>query len=112
MSLHADYIKELRGDGIIESENGFLTYKLITFDSKPAIYAMDGYVTPSKRKSGLIKQMLDEVILIGIQNGCHTVVSTVAPSSNWSTANLKIHLSLGMVLHSASADAIIFKKEI
>jgi hypothetical protein len=56
--------------------------------------------------------MADEVVCLGLVNGCHLLVGTVVPSAKNSTPSLKVLLAYEMSVHSASNDLIVFKKEI
>jgi len=112
MSHYGDYIKEHHGDGIVEREHGFATYRYMQLDGKPAIYIVDIYVAPERRITNLASEMADEVVCLGLVNGCHLLVGTVVPSAKNSTSSLKVLLAYGMSLHNSSNDLIVMKKEI
>lgn len=112
MSLYGDYIRERLNDGIIENANGFATYRFIDSNGVPAVYIVDIYVVPDARKSKLASEMADEIVKIGLHNGCRQLIGTVCPSAKGATDSLKVLLAYGMSLFSADKDVIIFKKEI
>lgn len=112
MSLYGDYIKEHRNDLIVESENGFATYRFVPLGDVPSIYLVDLYVRPELRKSGLASEMADKVCSIGREYYCKYLLGSVVPSAKAATDSLKVLLAYGMTLHSASPELIVFKKEI
>lgn len=109
MSMYADYLMEKAGDGIIETEQGFASYRLMP-DAK--IWLMDIYVKPEYRRTRAAISMGDQVMEIGKLKGCTEMIGTSIPSLPRSTPGLKLMLAFGMELKSAMADLIILKKEI
>lgn len=109
MSLYKDYIKEREDKEIIESDEGFATYKIF---NNGECYLQDIYVIPEQRKSGLATQMADQVVEIAKENGCHTLVGSVCVDANHSTRNLKVFLSYGMQIHKVVGNMIFLSKYI
>lgn len=112
MSMWGDYIKEHRDDGIVESENGFATYRFVPIDAEPAVYLVDIYVRPELRKSDIASDMANQICEIGKEKGCRFLIGSVAPQAKKATESLKVLLAYGMRLHSASNELIVFVKEI
>lgn len=112
MSMYGDYIKEHRGDGIVENSNGFATYRFLEWQDKMCVYIVDIFVVPSQRKSNVASNLADEITEIGKKNHCSLLLGTVVPSANNSTESLKVLLGYGMKLKEASIDLITFIKEI
>jgi len=112
MSMYGDYISEHRGDGIVESESGFASYRFVSLDGTPAIYLVDIYVRKELRKTSVASDMADKVCAIGREKGCRYLMGSVAPGANKATDSLKVLLAYGMTLHSASEALIVFKKEL
>jgi hypothetical protein len=110
--LYGDYIAEHRGDGIVESESGFATYRFVQLDEGPAIYLVDIYVRPELRKSLIASDMADKVCDIGREKNCKYLMGSVAPKATKATDSLKVLLAYGMTLHSASEALVVFKKEL
>lgn len=109
MSHYADYILERTNDKIIETDFGWATYRYI----KQAVYIIDIYVVPQKRKNGIAAYMADLIAEEAKKEfGCTEMLGTVVPSTKHSTTSLKVLLAYGMELHSATADLIVFRKEI
>lgn len=109
MSLYADYIKEHRNDGCIESDKGFCTYRFL---NEKQVYIVDIYVVPSQRKSREASLMADLVVKTAKDKGCTQLLGTVVPTAKNSTESLKVLLGYGMELDSSSNDMIIMKKDI
>lgn len=112
MSMYADYIKELKGDGIVEKEEGFATYRFITENGVPSIYIIDIFTHPDFRRTGFACDVADEIVEIGKKNGCKRLIGTVVPSNKGSTESLKLLLNYDMKLYSSGNDFIVFHKEI
>lgn len=110
MSLYGDYIKEHHGDGIIETQDGFATYRFLN-DGK-TIYIVDIYVTPVMRVTGLASTLANEIAKVGKEKGATEMLGTVVPSARQSTESLKVLLAYGMKLKSAAADLIVFRKDL
>ncbi len=112
MSLYGNYIKERLNHEIVETENGFATFKHVDSNGTPAVYIMDIYVKQEFRKSREAAGMADAVVKIARERGCKLLIGTVVPSANNSTISLKVLIGYGMSLLSASNDLIVMKKEI
>jgi ribosomal protein S18 acetylase RimI-like enzyme len=109
MSLFADYIAEREDKSIIESDDGFATYKI--FDNGEC-YLQDIYVVPSQRKSGLATIMTDRVVEIAKEHGCKTLIGSVCVDDQNCTRNMKVFLAYGMQIHKIIGTVIFLKKDI
>ncbi len=109
MSLYADYLKERTEDQILETENGFVTYR---FTDEKTCYIIDIYVVPEFRKQGAASDLSDKVVEIARARGCTALLGSVVPSAKGSTTSLKVLLGYGMTLGSSANDFIIFKRDI
>lgn len=110
MSLYADYLKERTDDKIIETENGFCTYRYIN-DGK-SVYIIDIYTIPELRQTNYASSLANEVVMEAKANGCTELLGTVVPSTKNSTVSLKVLMGYGMTLYSANQNLIVFRKEI
>lgn len=108
-SLYAQYIKEREEKDIIESDEGFATYKI--FDNGEC-YLQDIYVIPAMRKSGLATEMADKVVAIAKEKGCHTLIGSVCLDTNNTTRNMKVFLAYGMQIHKVIGSLIFLTKKI
>lgn len=109
MSDYADYVRERLGDEIIENECGFATYRFI---EGGFCYIVDIYIKPEFRKTYNATTLADEITKIAKFKGCHTLLGSIVPTANSSTASLKVLLGYGMTLQSSQQNLIYFKKEI
>ncbi len=109
-SLYGKYIQEKIGDLILETEEGFATYRYI--NEKTQVYIIDIYVLPEFRKTKLASALADQIVALAKFEGAKELIGTVNPSVKGSTESLKVLLGYGMSLKSASNDLIIFGKEI
>lgn len=109
MSLYADYVQELMGNHVVESPDGFATYR---FTDEHTVYIMDIYIVPSARNRGLSKDVADQIVEIAKKRGCTRLLGSVIPSAKGSTESVKVLLAYGMVLDSSTTDFIVFRKDI
>jgi GNAT superfamily N-acetyltransferase len=110
MSHYADYIREHRGDGIIENEKGFATYRFL--NEGKSVYIVDIYIHPDFRHDGAASIIADSIVDVAKAKGCTELLGTVVPTAKNSTASLKVLLGYGMSLQSSGNDLIVFKKDI
>lgn len=110
MSLYAEYVRERTNDGVIEIEEGFITFRWL--HNTKQVYIVDIFVRPDKRNKGFASVLADKVAEMAKVIGYTEVLGTVVPSTNHSTESLRVLLSYGMTLLSASNDLIVFKKDI
>lgn len=109
MSLYADYLRERTNDEILESDQGFATYR---FTDDKTVYIVDIYVVPVDRDRGLASDIADSIVGIAKQRGCTRLLGSVVPSTKGSTTSLQVLLGYGMKLESSGQDFILFSKEI
>jgi len=109
MSMFADYLQERTEDRIIESGQGFVTYRFV---DKDTVYIMDIYVKPEFRKQRVASDFSDKVMEIAKKRGCKKMIGSIVPSNKGSTTSLRVLLAHGMRLDSSTNDLIIFSKEI
>lgn len=110
MSLYAEYLKEKTGDGIVETKDGFATFRYTDFKGEKAVYIIDLYVVPQSRKKNVASSLADEII--GLSLDCKHLLGSVIPSNKGSNESLKVLLAYGMSIDSCSMDFILFKKEL
>lgn len=110
MSLYAKYLTERTDDLIIEMEDGFATYRYMLDDK--AVYIIDIYTVPKKRKGGIATFLADAVVKEAKDRGCVTLLGSVVPSTKGSTDSIKVLIAYGMKLASAGNDCIFFRKDI
>lgn len=109
MSLFSEYLTERTNTQIIETPQGFCTYK---FMDDNTVYLEDLYVKPEFRRSHVASQLADQVCEIGKTKGCTHLIGSVVPSAKNSTASMKILLAYGMELERSMNDFIVFKRKL
>lgn len=109
MSMYARYLTERTQDHILETEQGFATYR---FTDEKTCYIVDIFVEKDFRKSGVASDIADQIVGIAKKRGCTSLLGTVVPSARGSTASLKVLLGYGMSLDSSGPDFIVFRKDI
>lgn len=109
-SLYSQYLRERTHDEIIETEEGFATYRFM--NEGKSVYIVDIYTIQASRQKGTASGIADKVVEIAKQRGCTELLGSVCPSAKNSTISLKVLLGYGMSLLSSSNDFIVFKKDI
>jgi hypothetical protein len=109
-SMYAKYLQERTDDSIIETEEGFASYRFV--NGGKSVYIVDIYVLPDYRKSHVASTIAGKVVSIAKEKGCTQLLGSVCPSAKGSTTSLKVLLGYGMTLLSASQDCIFFTKDI
>ncbi len=109
MSLYAKYIADRTDDCILETEQGFATYRFL--DPKTC-YIIDIFVLSDFRKSGIASAMADSITEIAKERGCQHLLGTVVPSAKNSADSMRVLLAYGMVPVRIEGNMIVFSKEI
>lgn len=108
MSMFAEYLKEKTDDMIVETPEGFATYRYVD----NSVYIIDLYVKPDFRRTYAASTIADNIVDEALKHGCNKLLGSVVPSNKGSTDSVKVLLAYGMSLDSSSNDFILFKKEI
>lgn len=106
--MYTDYIKEREGLEVLETESGFIAYKI----GGKECYIKDIYVLPEKRQSRVASDMADLVTSRAKEQGCEFLTGSVCPSANQAHRSLLVLLGYGMKLLKAEKDMIYFVKRI
>lgn len=103
------YLKELKGLDVYETEDGFILFKI----EDEYLYVRDIYVLPEKRKKGVAAKMADELAaIVKKTHDCTAMLGDVEPSNHNATDSIKVLLAYGMKVLEANDDEIIFFKYI
>lgn len=112
MSIYAEYLREKTDDEIIETSEGFATYRYTDHNTIPSVYIVDIYIIPNKRRTHAASAIADSIVELARKNGCLKLLGSVVPSNKNSTDSLRVLLAYGMTLDSSSNDFILFKKDL
>ena len=108
MTLFGQYLTELCGKNIIESDIGFITYSFL----EDSVYIEDLFVLPDHRKTSEASKMADEVSEIARSKGYKKLMGSVIPANKNSTESLKVLLAYGFKLDSSTTNFILMKKDL
>lgn len=109
MSLFSEYLAERTNTQIIETTQGFATYKFLEDNT---IYLEDLFVKPEFRRSHVASELADKVCALGKVKGCTHLIGSVVPSAKNSTESIKVLLAYGMKVSKSMNDFIVFRKEL
>ena len=110
MSLYANYITERTNDLIVETAEGFATYRYMN-DGK-SVYVIDIYTIPAARRAGYAFYLGDKIVAEAKLKGCTELLGTVQPSTRNSTDSIKFLIAYGMSISSSTNDFLVFRKDI
>lgn len=108
-SLYAQYVMEKTNDLIIETPEGFATYRYCGTDT---VYIVDIYIVPEMREARYASGIADAIVKEAKDKGCTKLIGSVVPSTKNSTLGIKTLLGYGMVLDSSAVDFLLFRKDI
>jgi predicted GNAT family acetyltransferase len=108
--MYAQYILERTDDLILESKEGFATYRYMN-DGK-AVYIIDIFVLPQHRKEGIAARLADQIVIEAKAKGATELLGSVVPSTKNSTISMQVLVGYGMTLASSSNDFVVFRRDI
>ena len=104
------YLKEYQGQEYLETDFGFVTYKIIP--ETQTIFAPTVFVDKAYRKGGYGRDLMDEVSDIGRDADCRVLLGMVQMDYKGKETSLMAALSYGMKIVSSSATEIYLSKEL
>lgn len=110
MSMYGEYLREKTEDQIIETEQGFATYRYL--DGGYSVYIVDIYVRSDFRKTNVASTIADYIVEEARKKGALKLLGSVVPSNKNSTDSIRVLLAYGMKLLSSTNDFIMFTKDI
>jgi GNAT superfamily N-acetyltransferase len=108
-SLYAKYLTERTNDLIIETEQGFATYRFI---NKTQVYIIDIYVLPEFRKQGYAAKLADLICECAKASGCNELIGSVNLNCKRANESILTLIAYGMKAFSSIDNAVIFRKDI
>lgn len=112
--MYADYIREREGKEILQGEHGFAIYgyNCVPGVDFPHVYLQDIYVRPAQRKSGVARQLADQVAEQAKAGGFKVMLGSVDSSARGAHESLQVLIAYGMKLYASSGTGIYFVKEL
>lgn len=108
MSLYADYQKEVYGVGTLETDKGFVTYRIYG----PECMIEEMYVKPECRKQGYASFLANEVSEIAKREGCIALSCSTDPCVEGWQYRVAAFTAYGFKLFDMQEDKVIFFKEL
>lgn len=110
MYMYGKYLSEKTNDYLVETDQGFATYRYL--DDGKTVYIIDLYVLPDFRQTKIASTIADNIVREAKEKGCNKLLGSIVPSNKNSTDSVRVLLAYGMSLESSTNDFILFKKEI
>ena len=106
MTLYGRYIAEREDFSIIETDQGFATFKVVA----NTIYLRDLFVLPEFRRSKVASELCDQVCRVGRNLDCATLVGSLDPKALNANESLSAIMSYGMKLKGQQGSLLYFEK--
>lgn len=100
MSLYAEYSKEREDKETIETDHGFITYKVFG----EVFYIIDLFVSKEKRRTGLGVELADMASAVARGLKCQRLLGSVDPASNGATNSVQALMSYGFEVSPVQDD--------
>jgi L-amino acid N-acyltransferase YncA len=112
--MYAEYIREREGKEILQGEHGFAIYgyNCVPGVDFPHVYLQDIYVRPAQRKSGVARQLADQVAEQAKAGGFKVMLGSVDSAARGAHESLQALIAYGMKLYAASDSVVWMTKEI
>ena len=108
MSLWTNYLKERLGYDAVETEAGFITYRI-----KGAVCEIfDIYVAPEFRRGRKGWTLVDEVVATAKQQNCTLLMGYIWAGINGASESMSAHLAYGFKIYTADGGKITMTKDI
>jgi len=108
VTLYARYIAEREDFSIIETDQGFATFKVVAH----TIYLRDLFVLPEFRRTKVASELCDQVCRVGRSLECTTLVGSLDPKALNANDGLRAILSYGLKLKGQQGSLLYFEKEL
>lgn len=105
-TLYAKYIKEREGTDVLESEFGFITYRITGAEC----FIVDMHVDQAARKTGQGRALLEQ--LSEIAKECHFLTANIWLKKKGSQVSLRGALACGFEVRNANADVLLIAKNL
>lgn len=112
MSMYSEYVRERAGDEILETEEGFATYRFIQDDGIPCVYILDIFIRPDFRRTKIASSLADKIVAEARSMDCVRLLGSVSSAAKNATDSIKVLLGYGMEFYKCSDHGMIFKKDI
>jgi hypothetical protein len=108
MSHWANYIKERLGHDSIETESGFVSFKI----TGVVCEIFDIYIVPEERRGRKAWALVDEVVETAKQQKCTLLVGYIWPAFRGADESMKAHFAYGFRMSSVENGKITMMKDI
>lgn len=115
MKLYRDYIKERNGWDLIETDDGFVAYRIEFTEGAPAVgYIQEAYVAPYAREKGVCREMMDQVCKMVKEAGGTVLFATICPYATGANDVLRMAMKYGFTLCNVDpvAKLVVLVKEV
>jgi ribosomal protein S18 acetylase RimI-like enzyme len=109
-SLYSKYLLEKEGKQTIETDKGFITYKLVHASGKDIVHVCVLYIDPEHRNASAAREMMN-LLKDMYSDKCKAFTAAVYTKQFNTTNTLKILLYFGFEVVGLKGDEILLYKE-
>lgn len=106
--MYLDYVKERQGFDCIETDQGFLFYKI----SDVELYIAELYVKPEFRKTDAVKELVSRAAELALFNKCKFLTGNIYLADQGHLRTIKAALKLDFYIVRANNDIIVIARKI
>lgn len=112
--MYENYLREREGKDILKHDHGFTIYghNCVPGADFPHVYISDNWVEPSFRKSGIAREMADQICKDAKNRGFGILLGSVDVNAKSSHESLLVLIAYGMRLYTISGNTIFMSKEL
>jgi hypothetical protein len=102
-TLYAKYIKDRAAEEILESDKGFIIYKLF----EKEIFLKDMFIDESARGTTLCRQMIEILSQMGKEHGCEVLTATIHVNDERASKTMQSAIHVGFKILRAEGGTIL-----
>lgn len=107
-TLYAKYMKERSNAEILETESGFIVYRIVGKEC----FIVDMYFDRDKRGTKLPTQLVNELGEVAKESGCECITANIHLSDKMAAKTLTSTLKFGFSLVRADAGILLIAKDL
>ena len=109
-SLYSKYLLEKEGKQTIETEKGFVTYKIVHAEGKNLVHVCVLYIDPAYRNAFAARELIN-ILKDKYSADCKAFTATVFTKQFNTTSTLKVLLYFGFEVVGLQGDEILLYKD-
>ena len=109
LSLYAQYLQERSNRGILETEDGFMTFEYLPEDF---VYIVDMFVKKESRNKYVATEMADKICEQAVKDGKKFLLGSIDAGAKNAAESTKVLEAYGMTVHKVAPPMIYYIKKL